>query len=398
MSAQPKADWLPKKKKGKEPPSPAPPSSSDSDSAESFATLVEETEQYIRRYVILPEHAYLPVTLWVIATHAVQQFDCYPYIAAVSAVKRSGKTRLAEVLEVLARRPWRGTAPSPAALYRMLEGAPTLLLDEVEALNSKNKSETALILLAVLNAGHRKGATIPRCDGPRQEVRQFPVYGPKFFAAIGRLPDTLLDRSIVVHMKRRARSQPVERFRMARATAEAKPIHDRMAQFAQTHTVDIERAYQEVLDIDLKFLNDRDADLWTPLFTLCSILTPERRADLQRCAIVLSKAKAGDDTDDSWALTLLKDIKAVWPDGEDKCETAILLERLLALEESPWKEHQLTPRKMAKTLRPFEVEPRKLRIDEYRTAKGYLYGHLEAAFDLYLDDSISCPPSHTPPI
>ena len=275
MSAQPKGDWLPKKKKGKEPPpSPAPPSSSDSDSAESFATLVEETEQYIRRYVILPEHAYLPVTLWVIATHAVQQFDCYPYIAAVSAVKRSGKTRLAEVLEVLARRPWRGTAPSPAALYRMLEGAPTLLLDEVEALNSKNKSETALILLAVLNAGHRKGATIPRCDGPRQEVRQFPVYGPKFFAAIGRLPDTLLDRSIVVHMKRRARSQPVERFRMARATAEAKPIQERMARFAQSHTVDIERAYQEVLDADLKFLNDRDADLWTPLFTVCSILTP----------------------------------------------------------------------------------------------------------------------------
>ncbi len=175
--------------------------------AESGAKLVEETEQYIQRYVILPEHSYLPVALWLIATHAVQQFDCFPYIAAVSAAKRSGKTRLAEVLELLARKAWRGTAPSPAALYRMLEGAPTLLLDEVEALNSKNKSETAMILLAVLNAGHRKGATIPRCDGPRQEVRQFPVYGPKFFAAIGRLPDTLLDRSIVVHMKRRSRSK-----------------------------------------------------------------------------------------------------------------------------------------------------------------------------------------------
>ena len=386
MSAQPKADWLPKKKKGKEPPSPAPPSSSDSDSAESGATLVEDTEGYIRRYVVLPEAAYLPVSLWVVSTHAVQQFDCFPYIAAVSAAKRSGKTRLAEVLEVLARRPWRGTAPSPAALYRMLEGAPTLLLDEVEALNSKNKSETALILLAVLNAGHRKGATIPRCDGPRHEVTQFPVYGPKFFAAIGRLPDTLLDRSIVVHMRRRSRSQPVERFRMARATAEAKPIHDRMARFAQSHVADIERAYQQVLDTDLEYLTDRDADLWTPLFTVCSVLIPERKADLKECAIVLSGAKAGDDADDSWALTLLRDIKAVWPDGEDRFETAKLLERLKALEESPWQEHQLTPRKLARTLRPFEVEPRKLRIDEYRTAQGYLYEHLKAAFDLYLDD------------
>jgi hypothetical protein len=86
-----------------------------------------DTEQYIRRYLVLPAAAYLAVTLWIIATHAVQTFDCFPYIAAVSAAKRSGKTRLAEVLEVLVRRPWRGTAPSPAALYRMLDGAPTLL-------------------------------------------------------------------------------------------------------------------------------------------------------------------------------------------------------------------------------------------------------------------------------
>ncbi len=141
-----------------------------------------------------------------------------------------------------------------------------------------------------------------------------------------------------------------------------------------------------MLDADLKFLNDRDADLWTPLFTMCAVMIPERRAALEKCARELSAAKAGDDADDSWALTLLKDIQTVWPDGEDKCETAILLERLTALEESPWKEHQLTARKMARTLRPFEVEPRKLRINEYRTAQGYLYEHLKAATDLYLDD------------
>src|SRR5262249_4740205 len=154
-----------------------------------------------QRYVVLPAATYLAAALWAIATHAAEQFDCYPYLALVSAVKRSGKTRLAEVLETLVCRPWRGTAPTPAALFRMLEQAPTLLLDEVEAFNGKSKSETTLILLAVLNAGHRKGSTVPRCEGPKQEVRQFHVYGPKLFAAIGRLPDTLLDRSIVLRMK-----------------------------------------------------------------------------------------------------------------------------------------------------------------------------------------------------
>jgi 5S rRNA maturation endonuclease (ribonuclease M5) len=308
--------------------------------AESGAKLLAEIEHYIRRYVVLPGPAYLPVALWAAATHAVHQFDCFPYIALISAAKRSGKTRLAEVLELLVRRPWRGTAPSPAAVYRMLEGAPTLLLDETEALNGKNKSETTLILLAVLNAGHRKGATIPRCDGPRQDVKHFNVYGPKLFAAIGKLPDTLLDRSIVIHMKRRTKAQKVGRFRQARATAEAKPIHDRAARFAQAHAADIEHAYQDVLDADLQFLNDRDADLWTPLFVMCSTTMPERLPELEKCARLLSAAKAGADVDDSLSLTLLRDIKMVWPGGwdmhpEDKCETAFLLEKLKALEESP---------------------------------------------------------------
>ena len=59
----------------------------------------------------------------------------------------------------------------------MLETAPTLLLDEVELLKGKNPSEATQTILAVLNAGHRKGDSIPRCEGPRQEVRHFRVFG-----------------------------------------------------------------------------------------------------------------------------------------------------------------------------------------------------------------------------
>ena len=393
MKAQPAGDpdWLPRKKEGKREmvQASAPSSSSTppsaSNSVESGAKLVDDTEQFIRRYMALPEHAYLPLALWSTATHLAEEFDCFPYVAAVSPMKRSGKTRLAETLELLVRRPWRGTAPSPAALYRMLEDAPTLLLDEIEALNGKNKSETSLILLAVLNAGHRKGATIPRCDGPHHEVRHFPVYGPKFFAAIGKLPDTLSDRSIVVKMKRRTKAQPVARFRQGKAAAEAKPLHDAVERFAEIARGDIRRAYQQVVENDLTFLNDRDADIWSPLFAVCRVAAPDRWSELEKCARELSKAKAGDDADDSWKLTLLRDIRAVWPDGEDKFETSLLLAKLNVLEESPWKEHPLTSRKLAGMLRPFEVEPRTIRIDDVRTAKGYCYEQLKDAFDRYLE-------------
>jgi hypothetical protein len=250
-AAQPTGNWLPRQKSQE--PSP------------DGARLIKDINDYIRRFVVLPDCAYLPVALWALATHAAEQFDCFPYLALLSAAKRSGKTRLAEVLETLVRQPWRGIAPSPASLYRMLIGAPTLLLDETEALNVKNKSETTQILLAVLNAGHRRGATIPRCEPPKFEVRHFSVYGPKLFAAIGRLPDTLIDRSILIHMKRRTRADNVERFRQTQA-GEAKPIHEAAIQFVQGNAAVIEQAYQQILKDDLDYLNDRDADIWAPLF------------------------------------------------------------------------------------------------------------------------------------
>jgi 5S rRNA maturation endonuclease (ribonuclease M5) len=351
----------------------------------SGAELLAEIVRYIRRYVVLPEPAYLPVSLWALATHAVEHFDCFPYIALLSAAKRSGKTRLAEVLQILVRRPWRGTAPSPAALYRMLEGAPTLLLDEIEVLNSKTKSETTQILLAVLNAGHRKGGSIPRCEPPKFDVRLFDVYGPKLFAAIGRLPDTLMDRSIVIHMKRRSKAQQVERFRQARAEAQGKPVHDGAARFVQAHAAEIDHAYQDVLEADLEFLNDRDADLWTPLFVMCSITVPERLAELKKCALILSAAKAGDDVDDSYSLTLLRDIQTVWPEGEANCATAVLIDKLKLLEESPWMEHQLTARKLAKMLKPYDVASQTIRVGD-KTPKGYRYADFQDAFDRYLED------------
>ena len=64
----------------------------------------------------------------------------------------------------------------------------------------------------------------------------------------------------------------------------------------------------------------------------------------------------------------------------------MLIDNLKLLPESPWMEHQLTPRKLAKTLRPFEIERRQIRIDEKHTTKGYIFKELKAAFDLYLDD------------
>jgi hypothetical protein len=138
------------------------------------------------------------------------------------------------------------------------------------------------------------------------------------------------------------------------------------------------------LDTDLEFLSDRDADLWIPLFAISSISAPDKLAQLRRCAETLSATKAGDDADDSLPLKLLADIKTVWPEGQERCDTATLLEKLKALEESPWAEYELSPRRLAKMLRPFDVEARSVRLGA-RVSRGYEYDSLKSAFSRYLE-------------
>lgn len=344
---------------------------------------IGKTESLIRRFCILPEAAYLPLALWTVATHVSDAFGAFPYIALTSPVKRCGKTRVLEVVGLLCSNPRRVTTASPASIFRMMEDVPTLLLDEVEPWRNSKPSEATQAVLSILNAGHRKGATVPRCEPPDWKVRNFPVYGPKAFAAIGKLPDTLSDRCICIPMQRKPASQRVARFLFARTPAEAEPLRNAIAAWAQTNMDAVRESYESMSD--LHFLGDRDADLWMPLFAVCAVAAPNRVDELTKCARSLCGAKAADDAEESQALKLLADVRGVWPDGKPHMLTAALLEALKRLPDSPWGEagRELTPRGLAMILRPFGPEPRQVRVNS-GTAKGYLGAAFEQAFSIYL--------------
>jgi hypothetical protein len=324
---------------------------------------------------------HLPLSIWVLATRLAIVFDCFPYLALMSPAKRCGKTRALEALYELCAKPWFGTAPSPAALYRMMEDCPTLLLDEVEALsNNRGASETSMVILAILNAGHRRGATVPRCDGKDHQLRHFPVYGPKAFACIGELPDTLADRSICLTMQRRTPEQKIERFLIARARADAAPICQAMDRWAQEQKVNVRVAYE--VQHDLMWLGDRDADLWLPLFAVCSVAAPDRLPDLKKNALTLSGAKQAQDGENTTSLRLLGDLRRIWTAREPHEATCDLIERLRGLEESGW-DDRLTTYKLGKLLRAFQISSRNIRLGQV-VRKGYLLDDLELVWSRYL--------------
>ena len=132
-------------------------------------TILEKMEVFITDYVSFESDATaLPVALWAIGTHVFDMFDAYPYMVITSATKRSGKTRLSELVGFLSKNPQPFSAMTPSTLFRVIEERkPTVIFDEAEVLSS----ESASTMRAVLNVGYRKGQTIPRTEG--RTVRNF---------------------------------------------------------------------------------------------------------------------------------------------------------------------------------------------------------------------------------
>ena len=98
--------------------------------------LLNEIERTLRRYVVMSDDAHAIVTVWVAHVFAFQAFEFTPYLAITSATKRSGKSRLLEVLEVILG-PTKAVSTaniSPASLFRLIDDKPgmAVLFDEVD--------------------------------------------------------------------------------------------------------------------------------------------------------------------------------------------------------------------------------------------------------------------------
>jgi hypothetical protein len=78
------------------------------------------------------------------------------------------------------------------------------LIDEADTfLKGRNTSDE---LRGIINSGHRKGGFVLRTVGDDHEPRAFATYAACAIALIGRLPETVHDRSVVVSLKRRIAS------------------------------------------------------------------------------------------------------------------------------------------------------------------------------------------------
>ena len=354
-----------------------------------LSTLLDDVRSMITKYVALTAPQADAIALWVAHTHAFEAAETTPYLSATSPEKRSGKTRLLEVLELLVKQPWLTGRTTAAALARKVDKLrPTLLLDESDAAFKGDKEYTET-LRGMLNTGHRQGGCVTTCigQGANIDFKDFSTFCPKVIAGIGKLPDTVTDRSIPITMKRRSRGEHVERFRYRDATKEGMPLYNRLTMWADQVIPGLREARPDIP----ASLNDRAADGWEPLLAISDMAGDGWSRRARQAAATLNVGDAQEDQ--SVGVILLADIQGVFGDEIDQLPSVALIERLIAIEESPWGEwlgKVLTPISLAKLLKPFGVRPRSIRTAD-GTPKGYRREDLTDAWSRYTS-SLSATP------
>jgi Protein of unknown function (DUF3631)/VirE N-terminal domain len=349
------------------------------------AVVLDEIAESFRRYVALPEGAADALALWCAHTHCFKSFECSPRLNFYSPAKGCGKTTARDVVALFVPRPILTENMSVAVLFRLVDAqAPVILADEYDAWLKFNEE-----LRGLLNAGHRRGATVFRCEGDSNEVRQFNAYAPAVLCGIGTLPGTVHDRSIVIPLSRAKPGELSKRFDSRRVGPE-KELNRKLARFVADKTTQLEA-------IDPVFPNgvfNRLADNWRPLFAIAEVVGadwPQRCADaFSKLTSAASKAEA-----DGLREMLLADIQGLF--NTDRMFSREIIERLSGMTERPWPEvcrgKPITERWLARNLGVFSIHPKQLRIGE-DNGRGYELADLVEAFERYLPNPAS--PSVTP--
>jgi hypothetical protein len=364
---------------------------------ESGAELLGELVRLVRRFVVLSAAQADAWALWVVHTHALDAAEETPYLWITSPEKRSGKTRLLEVSRLVVARPWFTGRVSAAALVRKVDKTrPTLLLDESDAAFNGEK-DYAEVLRGLLNTGHRADGTASLVvgQGAAMDVRDFSTFCPKAIAGIGGLPDTVADRAIPIRLRRRVKTEKVERFREKREWAETAPLRARLEGWALANMETLRTAAPELPDE----LTDRAQDGAEPLLAIADLVGADFPMRARGALLELCTGETVED--ESLGVRLLRDIRALFDAAEvDRFPSADLVNALGRLEESPWSAFgkggkPLTVHGLARLLHRYDgVASGTIRLDDGTTAKGYYRARFEDAWSRYLP--ISGPQDVTP--
>jgi putative DNA primase/helicase len=340
----------------------------------------------VKRFIICEPETALATALWIAFSWSVDFVDVAPLAVITAPEKRCGKSQLLNLIARLSRRPLVASNISPAAVFRVIEAhCPTLLIDEADAFMRDNEEMRGL-----LNSGHtRQSAFVVRTVGDEHEPKIFSTWGAKAVSGIGHLPETLMDRAVILELRRKLPSEKVDRLRHAEKGLFSR-LSSMLARWAEDNGAAIERSRPALPDA----LNDRAQDNWEPLLAIADIAGGEWPKLARDAALKISGS--GSEAA-SLSAELLGDVQQVFASRKtDRIASVDLLAELVKDEEAPWATYNrgkpMSPRQLAKRLGEYGIKPNSVRIGT-ATPKGFMRHDFDDVFARYLTSPANPPPT-----
>lgn len=334
--------------------------------------ILDEISAFIRRFVAFPEDHYADVlALWILHSHAFEGSYATPYIYVNSAEPQSGKTRTLEVAELLAYAPMSNARITAAAMYlKLATGRPTMFVDEVDTIFYGAANDE---LRGVLNSGYKRGGSVTRSSGKRNEdglpeVETFPTFCPKMLVGIDNaaMPDTLRDRCIDFKLKRKKAGVEVERFIPRKVEPEAEALKAKIEHWVAQNQERILSAPDPKI---IEGISDRKFEIAEPLLVLAKIVGREPMARK-----ALTKLLVGEPPKASVGVRTLQAAREIMEEaGSDRIASATLATRM-----------EMTPKKLGTVLANYDITPSTIRFSSGERAKGYHRADFQDAWERYL--------------
>ena len=312
------------------------------------AELLSAIVTAINEYLVLPDGAAEAMALWIMHTYCHDAAWISPLLVFSSPTKQCGKTTCLTLLSSIADKPLTASNCTAPVLFRGIEEyGPTLFLDEADTFLKDNEE-----MRGVINSGHnRSSAQVLRLVGDSYDVKPFSTWCPKAIAAIGKLPPTLMDRSIVIVMQRKKKIDKVKRLRGDKLH-EFESLRRQCVRWALDNLEAIKATDPDVPE----YLGDRAQDNWR---TLLAIADVAGWTDVTVAAIEKLTPKKAED--DDTGVELLADIRKIF--GDRICvSSAEIVGALNEMEERLWpgfyRGKGISPQGVAKILGRYGIKPK----------------------------------------
>jgi hypothetical protein len=256
---------------------------------------VRDDEADILAVWAIGTHCFGPATTWPVT---------WPYLY-ITGEAGSGKTVLGQDIMGMIARQWRSaTGTTGSTLFRMcgredeetgeIENyAPLLCIDEIDTTFAGAKDED---LRRALNAGYKRGATIPRSAG--KSSIDFPIYGPKLMMGIdnGHLPETVTQRSVRIELEKMTQDEKVssgiEDFFIFDVELETEEIQQMNNDWAKAHSLCL-REYRPQFPSGL---TARQWEIARSLVQLASEMGSGMEARIVRALVSVFNRKRGQES------------------------------------------------------------------------------------------------------